>query len=89
MTDEIKKTSNPIFTEGKDLQGNMPTRPRTESMFDHDHTKDKPVTHDVHGQKHTGKAAVIPNRITTPNSTAEAPINTHIYFDAPGDYPSR
>lgn len=86
MTDEIKKTSNPIFTEGKDLQGNMPTRPRTEGMFDHDHTKDKEKPHPAHGQEHTGKQHLLPNRVTTPNSKADLPINAHIYFEQPGDY---
>lgn len=88
MTDEIKKTSNPLFSEGRDLQGNMPTRPRTESMFDRDHTKETLKPHDVHGQKHTGKTPTIPNRITTPSSNPDPIINTHIYFDSPGDYPT-
>ena len=89
MTDKIKKTSNPIFTEGKDLNGQMPTRPRTEGMFD---TKEKigearkPENNLVHGQKNghqdNNKKKVTP----TGSQVHDSLPNMTIYFDSPGDY---
>jgi len=92
MTEPIKKTSNPIFTEGRDNHGVPPTPPRTDSMFDRnqqlDLTTKKPDNDSMaHGQKNTGHMKSNPNHITTPASNLhEMPVNAAIYFDAPGDY---
>lgn len=89
MSEPIKKTSNPIFTEGKDLNGQMPSRPRTEGMFD---TKEKigeakkPANNLAHGQKngHDGKDK---KNVTSVNTQVHDSIpNMTVYFDAPGDY---
>ena len=89
MADQIKKTSNPIFTEGKDLNGQMPTRPRTEGMFD---TKEKmgeakkPENNLAHGQK-SGHDKQGKKNITPPGTQVHDSIpNMTIYFDQPGDY---
>ena len=90
----FEKTGNPIFTEGKDLQGNMPTMPRTDSMFDRKEDKrpaEKKETEDMaHGQKHTGHARANSNPITQPGTTFRDGLpNVHIWFDSPGDFQRR
>ena len=92
MAEPIKKTSNPIFTEGKDLHGVPPTPIRTDSMFDSKQQQDlstKKPSNDglAHGQRHTGHSKRSDNPITTPsNSPHEGITNMYIYFDSPGDY---
>lgn len=91
MSPDLKKTSNPIFTEGKDLQGNMPTMPRTDSMFDRKEparpTK-KPGTEPmIHGQKQHNRGKFNSVRITQPGTSVRDGLqNVHIYFEAPGDF---
>lgn len=89
--DRIKKTSNPVYTEGKTLHGNMPDMPKTDSMFDRAEPKRaavKPSTDGmVHGQKNTGKQSKFKPGVTQPGSTFMDGIrDMHIYFDRPGDY---
>ena len=92
MPEPIKKTSNPFFTEGKDLHGVPPTPIRTDSMFDskrqEDLTVKKPSNDDmVNGQKHTGHIRRNENGVTTPSlSPHEGITNMYIYFETPGDY---
>jgi hypothetical protein len=92
MSDPIKKTSNPIFSEGKDLHGVPPTPIRTDSMFDSkeqaDLTVKKPSNDEpVNGQKNTGHSKRINNKITTPSlSPHDGLTNMYIYFENPGDY---
>jgi len=85
----ICKTSNPVFTEGKDLQGNMPTMPRTDSMFDHrepPRSAKKQPAGLVNGQKQRpSKFSSI--RVTQPGTQVRDGLsNVHIYFDLPGDF---
>lgn len=87
---KFEKTSNPVFTEGKDLQGNMPTMPRTDSMFDKKPEKRPAETGDngdmIHGQRHTGHQEK-GKGVTAPGSSVYEGIpNLHIYFDHAGDY---
>lgn len=87
----VRKTSNPVYSEGKTLHGNMPTMPRTDSMFDRyekERPANKPSPDDaVHGQKHTGRQHPQKPGITQPGSTYRDGVeNLHIYFDQPGDY---
>lgn len=92
MTEEVKKTSNPVFTEGKDTNGVPPTPIRTDSMFDskekQDLTAKKPSNNNLtHGQKTTGHDGINSNRITMPGTNQrEGTPNMYIYFDQPGDY---
>ncbi len=90
----FEKTSNPVFSEGKDLQGNMPTMPRTDSMFDRKE-EPKPAkkpSNDglVHGQKNTGHPKESNVRITQPGTTVnDGRPDMYIYFDRPGDFQPR
>lgn len=88
---KFEKTSNPLFTEGKDLQGNMPTMPRTDSMFDHREAPkpaEKPDNDKlINGQKHTGHVQPNKTRVTQPGTTVnDTPMGLDIYFDSPGDF---
>ena len=92
MSEPIKKTSNPFFTEGKDLFGVPATPIRTDSMFDskqqEDLTTKKPDNDSlVHGQRHTGHIPRNKNSVTTPTlSPHEGITNMYIFFESPGDY---
>lgn len=89
---DVRKTSNPVYTEGKTIHGNLPPLPRTDSMFDRPEPRREALKPDsegaVHGQKHTGKASNFKAGVTNPGSTFRDGVeNLHIYFDQPGDYP--
>jgi hypothetical protein len=92
MTNPIKKTSNPIFTEGKDSHGVPPTPIRTDSMFDQKTQADLSVKKPskdtpVNGQKNTGHSKRTNNAVTTPSlSPHDGMTNMYIYFESPGDY---
>lgn len=92
MTDLIKKTSNPIFSEGKDTHGVPPTPIRTDSIFDskekQDLTAKKPSNDTTtNGQKNTGHLKSNTNGITMPGTNHKDGIhNMYIYFNQPGDY---
>jgi len=92
MSEPIKKTSNPIFSEGKDLHGVPPTPIRTDSMFDSKQQADLSVKKPekdamVNGQKNTGRSKRINNAVTTPSlSPHDGITNMYIFFENPGDY---
>jgi len=92
MTESIKKTSNPIFTEGKDNNGVPPTPIRTEGMFDSKYPQDletKKPSNDgmAHGQKNTGHDNRNKNGITMPGSNLHEGVPMmYVFFDQPGDF---
>lgn len=90
---KFEKTSNPVFSEGRDLQGQMPSMPRTDSMFDRPEAKRPAKKEDnkssmLHGQKNTGHQAKDSKGVTALDTTTqhEGIPNLHFYFEAPGDF---
>ena len=90
----MRKTSNPVFTEGKSLHGNMPTQPRTDSMFDRhynaeEHLKEEAKRQEakqIHGQTQKKPTGEQP-RVTQPGSQQiNGTPTTHVYFNQPGDF---
>lgn len=86
----MTKTSNPFYTEGKDTQGNMPTFPSTQGIFDKEPQGEKESEEDTtYGQKDSGIPKKLNNNVTDPGTQYMQGLNNMtVYFDQPGDWAS-